>query len=769
MKRLGLKYKMIVLILVSFLGLVTIIGTILAIGYASKERKQLEHTLTKELQVVSYASRVGLEFGDTKTLLEGIDLLKDEKEFISIKVLNADGKVCAYRDFKRIEKGGKFDLFVVSIPVLTIANVKIGEIQAVATERYFKEDIKNVFSMTLTGTLFILFLILSLVVVLINKLIMPLIRLKATIDNASENGFVGKADVMSDDELGDLAISFNKMSERIFTVRAELIHSKEYLEDTVKARTKLLEKEKQKAEQASRAKSQFLANMSHEIRTPMNAIIGFSDVLQSTALTDDQKQYTDTIKNSGDLLLALINDILDISKIEADSLQLEKITFDLEYLVGSLLKIILVKVQDKNIDLLFEYPPGTPKFFMGDPTRIRQIILNLLGNAVKFTEQGEIKVTVNAPEPHAEIGGLQTVRVSVQDTGIGIPLDKQEKVFELFSQADESTTRKFGGTGLGLSIARVLSQKMGGDIKVSSQEGHGSEFIVTFQLNIAKPVIDKDISLVKLSSLKDKTIAIVDDNAHGLSLIEKYCKDAGLDIVFLGNRAQKLLSWLEEGQVLPEIIILDIMMPEMDGKTLAKHLRAEQKYKTIKLIGATSDSRPGTADEVQKAGFDAYLSKPIIRQELIKIIQAVLGDKREDKEIITRHIAEELLLKGMRVLIVEDLQTNRQLMKVYMDMFGCISDFANNGQEAIEKVRNNSYDVCLMDLQMPVMGGIEAAEIIRKDINKNIPIIALTAAAMKEDKEKCLRSGMDDYLAKPIAPKKLKELLYKWGGAGDNS
>ncbi|MBF0489554.1 MAG: response regulator, partial [Candidatus Omnitrophica bacterium] len=519
---------------------------------------------------------------------------------------------------------------------------------------------------------------------------------------------------------------------------------------------------KDKAEAASHAKSQFLANMSHEIRTPMNSIIGFSDLMQGTDLDEVQKDYVDTIKSSGDMLLALISDILDISKIEANSLVLENINFNLEYLAGSLLKVIKVKVQDKNIDLLFEYLPNPLNSFMGDPTRIRQIILNLLGNAVKFTERGEIKIIIDASEPYAAIGQRQKVTITVKDTGIGIPADKLGTVFKLFTQADESTTRKYGGTGLGLSIAKALAQKMGGDIELRSEVGRGSEFIVTLQLEVGRSVNDENILLVNVDNLKGKKIAIVDDNVSAAKLVEKYSKDMGMDVVFLADRAHKLLGWLSQQQSLPDIIISDIMMPEMDGMTLAKHLRQEEKYHGIKLIASTSDARPGTAEQAHQSGFDAYLPKPVIRQDLVRIIQTVLGDERKERDIVTRHTAGELSLKGVKVLVVEDKVANQKLLKVYLDMFGCSADFANDGQQAIDKIKNNFYDVCLMDIQMPVMGGIEATQIIRRDVNKEIPIIALTAAAMKDDETEALKSGMNDYLTKPINRDKLKVQILKW-------
>ncbi|MBF0490670.1 MAG: response regulator [Candidatus Omnitrophica bacterium] len=502
--------------------------------------------------------------------------------------------------------------------------------------------------------------------------------------------------------------------------------------------------------------------MSHEIRTPMNAIIGFSDLLQGTNLDEVQKDYAETIKSSGDVLLVLINDILDISKIEAGSVRFEKISFNLEYLCGTVLKMMQSKVQGRNVELLLEYRSGTPTHFMGDPTRIRQVLTNLVGNAIKFTEQGEIRVIVKASELHKEQSSLGAIEICVKDTGIGIPANKLDDVFELFTQADDSTTRKYGGTGLGLPISRTLAQKMGGDITVRSQYGKGSEFIFSLQLEVAQFITKDEISLIDEVSLKGKKIVVVDNNEESLKLIDSYCKSIDMHMMFVASSADKLLTWLGGQQDLPDIIISDIMMPDMSGVALVERLLKEERYAGIKFIAHTSDARPGAAAEAQKAGFDGFLAKPFLRQELINVLQVVLADDKKKKKIVTRHTAEELSIKGVRVLVVEDKMANQKLIKVYLDMYGCVSDFANDGQQAIDKLKDNTYDICLMDLQMPVLGGIEATRIIRAEINKDIPIIALTAAAMKEDEEKALQSGMSDYLTKPIDRNKLRGQILKW-------
>ncbi|MBF0216386.1 MAG: response regulator [Candidatus Omnitrophica bacterium] len=543
------------------------------------------------------------------------------------------------------------------------------------------------------------------------------------------------------------------------------ISSRQAVEKNLVVNQEALKIAKEKAELATRAKSYFLANISHEIRTPMNAIVGFLDLLRQTGLNDTQKDYVATAISSGEMLLELINHVLDISKIESEGFSLEKIDFDLGYLIESVIKILKPKMQGGDVEYLFEYSPSTSSFFRGDPTRIRQIILNLLSNAVKFTERGEVKVSVGTSGGPAGPGNLQTVTMSVRDTGIGIPADKQDLIFDLFTQADESMTRKYGGTGLGLAISRALARKMGGDITVRSEVARGSEFILTIALETARPAVDKNIALVGMNELKGRKVAIVDDNDIALRLLEYYSLECGMRVVFTGDRAEKLISWLNAENDAPDIVLSDIMMPGMDGYTLAKWLRQDARYARVKLIAVTADVRPGAAGESRGAGFDAYLPKPVIPRELINVIRTILGDNREEKEIVTRHTAEELSLKGVRVLVAEDKSVNRKLMKIYLDLYGCVSDFAVDGKEAVEKMRNGVYDICLMDVQMPVMSGIEAVGIIRKEIGRIIPIIAITAAAMKEDRERSIKSGMNDYLTKPVDHMKLKEMLIKWVNA----
>jgi signal transduction histidine kinase/AmiR/NasT family two-component response regulator len=522
---------------------------------------------------------------------------------------------------------------------------------------------------------------------------------------------------------------------------------------------------KNKAEAATRAKSEFLSNMSHEIRTPMNAVIGFGELLKSTTLTEQQKDYVNTICTSGELLIALINDILDIAKIESGKVVLEEIDFDMEYLITSILKILRTRTGGKNIDLNLVYPEGIPRHFKGDPTRLRQIFINLVGNAVKFTDQGEVTVRIKLEDADlTSVASIAKLKFFVKDTGIGIPREKQNEIFEAFTQADSSVTRKYSGTGLGLTITRSLLTMMGSNIAVQSEPGKGAEFFFTLDLKLGQPTVEKDIILVNLEALKGKKALVVDDNEQSREILTSYCTLIKMVVAYSTSSGKNALAWLEKGEQDIDCILSDIMMPGMDGYTFAGKVKENLRLNNVKLIALTSDAIPGIADQTSKAGFDAFLSKPFTRTELYEILRAVFGDTRKEKhQIITRHMAHELLAKGISVLIVEDNALNQKLMSILLQQMGCIFEIANNGREAVTKVGENIYDVILMDIQMPVMDGLEASKIIRGRLGIKTPIIALTAHVFKEDEEKCKVAGMDDFLTKPVVTNALKEKILKWG------
>ncbi|MEJ0035147.1 MAG: response regulator, partial [Gammaproteobacteria bacterium] len=722
-------------------------------------RKALVHRLHTQAQIAALNSAAALSFEDAEVAAQILEALHADTAIVAAEIERADGQRFVHVNLR--QRPGH--ILVVNEDV--VVGDRIGRVTLWGTDQELHDELGR--NLVVLACVIALSLGIGLLAAqgLQGVVTRPILALAEAAQRVStRKDYSARVPVEHDDEVGKLVGSFNGMLEELQAQAKRVAEHRAELEDKVAARTAELVDALHTAQAATRAKAEFLANMSHEIRTPMNGVIGMLDLLHLERLEPEARSMLQTARGSADALLGLINDVLDFSKIDAGKLQLEKIDFELRPLAEEVATLFSQQASAKGVEVACVVHNDVPAVLGGDPLRLRQVLANLVGNAVKFTLEGEVLLGIQCREPVAE-NGTVTVQIVVQDTGIGMTPEVTAKLFEAFTQADSSTTRKYGGTGLGLAISRKLIDAMGGTIKVKSEPGKGSIFSVFLPLETRSRQ-----PLTRAANVNGLRVLVVDDNATNRCVVTHYLEHGGAAF----DIAESAQAGLESARAAVnsgrpfDAVLLDFQMPEMDGVAFLRTLRADAALSRTHCIALTSlgNKVPG-ADEL---GIAAWLTKPVRRAQLLEVLTRIAGRSAIKNAIAPRKPDIDPSLGHARVLLVEDNRVNQLVAARMLKALGIDAAVASDGAQAVAAVQAKTFDLVLMDCQMPELDGYDATRAIREweaprvaaRIATRLAIVAMTANAMLGDREKCLAAGMDDYLAKPIKRDVLLASLIRW-------